>query len=52
MCFNLATFKGGFWFRINGKCLSVSYGRPLLFSERNGYTPVYTVGKLTVKVLK
>lgn len=51
MSISAAFFNDGFWFRINGKGLSVSWNRPMLFSERNGFEKAIKIGKLKVKFL-
>jgi len=46
--------KYGFWFRIFGIGLTVQdrSKTPALFSERNGYVKVLSIGKWAIKLLK
>lgn len=52
MCISASFNHDCFWFRVNGKGLSVSWHGRMLFSERNGYEKMIKVGKFKVKLLK
>jgi hypothetical protein len=52
MVLTVTTYKDGFWFRLNGKGLSVTWNGRMLFSERNGYEKMVRIGKLKIKFLK